>query len=95
MIKLSFFRKQQALHPELCFITSCAVGFHATVYWTSRLILDSEKDQYHMRPWDPFKCPEIKFCDWYEETKDRFFDTPEQAAASFVEAWHEWQTMKG
>src|SRR5258708_162040 len=45
-VGLAFFREQGVLYPELCYVTSRAVGFLVSIYWVAGVALGEEGTWY-------------------------------------------------
>ena len=88
---LEFFRSQNVLYPELCFLTSSAVGFPISIYWIGAEVFGAKGDQYQVMRWDESDGLGKDFWGWYLNSKEQFFGTPEVAAAMFVREWQAWR----
>jgi hypothetical protein len=90
---LEFFRDQGVAYPELCFLTSTAVGFPVSIYWLGAGP-SAKGAKYQVMRWDESPGQSMEFWDWYLWKRPQFFDTPELAAATFVQEWQAWQLRK-
>ena len=82
---LDDFRDEAVIEPELCFITSVAVGFPVSIYWKL-----SPRRRYQVMRWDDGPGPGKEFWDWYLWERRQFHPTPARAAAAFVAGHAEW-----
>jgi hypothetical protein len=89
-VGLAFFREQGVLYPELCYVTSRAVGFLVSIYWIAGVVLGEEGTWYQVMRWDEGPGPGEAFWDWYLLHKPQFFRSPERAAAVFVQERWRW-----
>jgi hypothetical protein len=83
---LSAFKKSGRIMPELSFVVSVAVGFAVSIYDKS----GKKKKRYQVMRWDEGEGPGYEFWDWHLWHMPQFFDTPDAAAAAFVESWLNW-----
>jgi hypothetical protein len=88
-VNLDFFRRAGVIYPELCYITSVAVGFPVAVYQLSAGAVAKGK-RYQIMRWDDDPGPGFEFWDWYLYEKPQFFTSPVRAAAVFVQEWQRW-----
>jgi hypothetical protein len=88
---VAFFRKQDALFPELCASLSTAVGFLATVYRSTTLGGRLGRPLYQVMPWHDDLPPDVDDFWWGYLDRKQWHDTPNDAATIFARAWREWQ----
>lgn len=87
---LDFFRGQRVLHPELCYVTSIAVGHAATVYWADKTMFGTKADVYQVMRWDESEGPGFAFWSHQLWERPQWFDSPEAACAAYVASHQEW-----
>jgi hypothetical protein len=81
------FRSQRVCYPELCAITSLAVGFACSIYWFGWDGPGKRGTRYQVMRWDEGPGPGLTFWRWYLWEKPQFHPTPAMAALRFI-AWH-------
>lgn len=87
---VAFSREQSLLCPELCYVTSLAVGFLVSIYRIAGVAIGEEGTWYQVMRWDDGPGPGQAFWLWYLLHKPQFFPSPERAAAVFVEKRRHW-----
>lgn len=85
--------KTSLAYPELCFLTSSAVGHMVSIYWAG-LGPREEGAQYQAMKWDDSPGPGQDFWQWHQVHKPPFFDSPEFACVAYVASFREWH-LKG
>jgi hypothetical protein len=98
---LEFFQAQRVQHPELCYITSMAVGHPVSVYTggspdrrfaaESRAFFGFEERAYQVMCWDDSPGPGKAFWSWYLGERPQWYSSPEAACAAYVAGYAEWR----
>lgn len=88
---LESFQRQGVLHPELCYLTSMAVGHAVSIYWwNERAINPSAKIYYQVMRQHEGPGPGEEFWSHHLWERPQWYDTPEAACAAYVASCREW-----
>jgi hypothetical protein len=96
---LEFFQEQDVFAPELCYITSLAVGHKVAVYWAGRdpasteatiALLGSPGPAYQVMRWDERPGPGYSFWVSHDCGRPQWYSTPEEACAAYVASYRQW-----
>lgn len=89
---LDFFCREGVNYPELCYLTSIAVGFPVTI---AILVVGPGPGgkRYQVMRWDEREGPGLAFWNWYLCNRRQFFRRPARAAAVFVREWQKWHAQ--
>lgn len=97
---LEFFQEQRVQCPELCYITSRAVGHTVSVYSVgssdprfkeaARAVSGFNGTAYQVMRWDEGPGPGKEFWGHQLWERPQWYSTPEQACAAYVASYLEW-----
>lgn len=93
VLSLEFFESLNGFNPELCFVTSAAVGFLVSVFWEGPKGPGHAGTSYCVARWPESPGPGADFFGAYAQSTPQYHLSPEAACAAFVRAWLPWRAL--